>query len=206
MFKVTQEFNSFEELRLHLQDCRSCGLCQQRTIVVVGVGNTQAPVMFIGEAPGQQEDLRGEPFVGRSGQLMDKMLGYVGLSRNRNIYIANMVKCRPPQNRDPQREEVEACSHYLASQIRLINPRVIVCVGRIAAMALISPDYKVTKEHGRFFEKDGRLMMGTFHPAALLRNQNQKPDALEDFIGLRQKLLELGLFTEAELPFVPCEQ
>lgn len=203
---MTQDFESFDALRLHLQGCHSCSLCEQRTNVVVGVGNPTASVMLIGEAPGQQEDLRGEPFVGRSGQLMDKMLAYVGLSRQRNIYIANMVKCRPPQNRDPQKEEVAACNHYLESQIRLINPRIIVCVGRIAATALISPDYKVTKEHGRFIDKDGRLMMGTFHPASLLRNPNQKPEALEDLIGLRQKLLELGLFTEDELPFVPCDQ
>lgn len=161
--------------------------------------------MLIGEAPGENEDLRGEPFVGRSGQLMDKMLGYVGLSRTRNIYITNMVKCHPPQNRDPSKEELALCMEYLSSQIELINPCVIVCIGRIAATAIISPDYKVTRQHGTFEERDGRLLMGTFHPAALLRNPNNKPAAMEDLLGLRNKLLELNIYTSEELSFVSCE-
>lgn len=202
---MEKQYESFESLSQELLSCTRCGLCTTRTNVVVGVGNPLARVMLIGEAPGEQEDLRGEPFVGRSGQLMDKMLGYVGLSRHSNLYIANMVKCRPPQNRDPSKDELECCMEYLYAQIRLINPRIIVCIGRIAATALITPDYKVTREHGSFVEKDGMLMMGTFHPAALLRNPNNKPAGMEDLIGLRKKLLELGVFSEAELPFVPCE-
>ncbi|MEG1943424.1 MAG: uracil-DNA glycosylase, partial [Angelakisella sp.] len=134
-------YENFEALRTELLSCKRCGLCDGRTNVVVGVGNPKARVMLIGEAPGENEDLRGEPFVGRSGQLMDKMLGYVGLSRTRNIYITNMVKCHPPQNRDPSKEELALCMEYLSSQIELINPRVIVCIGRIAATAIISPDY-----------------------------------------------------------------
>lgn len=202
---MSKTYSSFEELSQELKTCTGCALCQTRTNVVMGVGNPHARVMLIGEAPGEQEDLRGEPFVGRSGILMDKMLGYVGLSRKTNLYIANMIKCRPPQNRDPAREETDCCMDYLHSQIALIHPRVIVCIGRIAATALISPDYKVTKEHGTFVERDGVLMMGTFHPAALLRNPNNKPTALEDLLGLRDKLLELGEFTAQELPFVPCD-
>ncbi|MEG2088072.1 MAG: uracil-DNA glycosylase [Angelakisella sp.] len=197
-------YPSFEALCTELRSCTNCELCKTRTNVVVGVGNPQAKVMLIGEAPGEQEDLRGEPFVGRSGQLMDKMLGYVGLSRHSNLYIANMLKCRPPQNRDPSKEEVECCLDFLRSQVQLIRPRVIVCIGRIAATALISPDFKVTKQHGDFIDKNGVLMMGTFHPAALLRNPNHTPDAMADLLKLRSKLLALGLFTEAELPFVEC--
>lgn len=181
-----------EELREEALTCRRCGLCETRTKVVFGVGSPKARVLFIGEGPGEQEDLSGQPFVGRSGQLMDKMLAYVGLSRQENIYIANMVKCRPPQNRDPAPAEVEACRPWLREQIALIDPAVIVCVGRIAAISLIDPQFKVTRQHGEFLEREGRLYMGTFHPAALLRNPHSKPDALEDFLGLRAKLEELG--------------
>lgn len=200
---INTAYASFEELASGLKDCKLCGLSECRTRVVVGVGNPKAAVLLIGEAPGEQEDLRGEPFVGRSGQLMDKMLGYVGLSRKRNIYITNMIKCRPPKNRDPSKEELSLCMEYLQKQIELINPRVIVCIGRIAATAIIAPDYKVTQQHGSFMERDGRLLMGTFHPAALLRNPNNKPAAMEDLFALRAKLLELGVYTPNELEFIP---
>ena len=131
------------------------------------------------------------PFVGRGGQLLDKFLAAVDLDRKKNIYIANMVKCRPPQNRDPSPEEQNECIGWLREQTRLLRPKIIVCLGRISATRLISPDFKVTKQHGQFFDKNGTLMMGTFHPAALLRNPNQKPEALEDFIALREKILEV---------------
>lgn len=202
---INTAYASFEELASGLRGCKRCGLCEGRTSVVVGVGNPTAAVLLIGEAPGEQEDLRGEPFVGRSGQLMDKMLWYVGLSRKKNIYITNMIKCRPPQNRNPSKEELSLCMEYLQKQIELINPSVVVCIGRIAATAIIAPDFKVSLQHGTFTERDSRLMMGTFHPAALLRNPNNKPAALEDLLGLRDKLLELGEFTAQELPFVPCD-
>lgn len=172
-------------------DCRACGLCETRHNVVFGVGNPQAEVLFIGEGPGENEDLQGEPFVGRAGKLLDVMLEAVGLSRRHNIYIANMVKCRPPQNRDPLPEEQEACAHWLSEQMRLINPKIVVCLGRIAAFHFISPDFKVTRQHGEFIEKDGVLYMGMFHPAAILRNPNQKPVAFEDFVKLRDKILEI---------------
>lgn len=178
--------NSLAELRETLRDCTACRLCEGRQKVVFGVGDDHARVMLIGEGPGQTEDERGEPFVGRGGQLLDKMLDAVGLSREKNIFIANMVKCRPPQNRDPQPDEMEACLPFLREQVRLIRPRIIVCVGRIAAQRLISPDFKVTKQHGEFYDKNGVLMMGTLHPAALLRNPTQKPMAFEDWLKLRE--------------------
>ncbi|MFV0496906.1 MAG: uracil-DNA glycosylase family protein [Candidatus Fimivivens sp.] len=180
--------NSLAALRDDLKDCQGCRLCEQRNNVVFGAGPADARVMLIGEGPGQNEDETGEPFVGRGGILLDKMLDAVALSRTSNIFIANMVKCRPPQNRDPQADEMEACLPFLREQVRLIRPRIIVCVGRISAQRLISPDFKVTKQHGAFFEKNGVLMMGTFHPAALLRNPNQKPMAFEDWLKLRDMI------------------
>lgn len=171
------------ELSASCQECRTCGLAAGRHHVVFGTGVSNANVMFIGEGPGEQEDLKGEPFVGRGGQLLDKMLQVVDLDRNRNIYIANMVKCRPPQNRDPMPEEVEQCIGYLRRQVALIRPKIIVCLGRVAATRIIRSDFKVTKEHGRFFPSGNTLLMGMFHPAALLRNPSQKPAALEDLCG-----------------------
>ncbi len=182
-----------EELRLQALGCRACKLCQTRTNVVFGTGNPHAQVMLIGEGPGETEDLQGEPFVGRGGKFLDKMLAHVDLSREKNIYIANMVKCRPPQNRDPEKDEVAACIGYLYRQIGLIKPKIIVCLGRVAACALIDPSFKVTKQHGQFFEKNGILMMGTMHPAALLRNPMYKPAALDDLVKLREKMDQLGL-------------
>lgn len=186
-------FDNFEELRENCLNCRQCGLCETRTNVVVGVGNPRSKVMFIGEGPGENEDLQGEPFVGRGGQLLDKMLAAVDLDRKTNVYIANIVKCRPPKNRDPLPEEQEACIGWLRNQVALIRPKIIVCLGRIAAMRIIKPDMKITREHGQFFEKNGTLMMATLHPAALLRNPNQKPAAFEDFLKLREKIDELRL-------------
>lgn len=186
-------FDNFEELKENCLNCRKCGLCETRTNVVVGVGNPRSKVMFIGEGPGENEDLQGEPFVGRGGQLLDKMLAAVDLDRKTNIYIANIVKCRPPKNRDPLPEEQEACIAWLRNQVALIRPKIIVCLGRIAAMRIIKSDMKITREHGQFFEKNGTLMMATLHPAALLRNPNQKPAAFEDFLKLREKIDELHL-------------
>ncbi|MBQ5397963.1 MAG: uracil-DNA glycosylase [Ruminococcus sp.] len=184
-------YNNFEELRKACENCRECSLCETRHNVVVGVGNPEAKVMFIGEGPGENEDLQGEPFVGRAGKLLDKMLLAVDLDRNRNIYIANIVKCRPPQNRDPKPEEQERCINWLRNQVKLIRPKIIVCLGRIAAQKLIDPNLKITKEHGTFIEKGGFLMMPMFHPAAILRNPNQKPEAFDDFLKLREKINEL---------------
>ena len=186
-------YDNFEELTQNCLNCRKCGLCETRTNVVVGVGNPRSGILFIGEGPGENEDLQGEPFVGRGGQLLDKMLAAVDLDRKKNIYIANIVKCRPPKNRDPLPEEQEACIEWLRNQVALIRPKIIVCLGRISAMRIIKPDIKITKEHGHFFEKNGVLMMATLHPAALLRNPNNKPAAFEDFLKLREKIDELHL-------------
>lgn len=184
---------NFEALKSQVTACTACELCKTRHNVVFGDGVPNAEVMFIGEGPGEQEDLQGRPFVGRAGQLLDKMLAVIDLDRSKNIYITNMVKCRPPQNRDPLPAEQEQCIAYLRGQVAAIRPKIIVCLGRIAACRLISKDFKVTKQHGMWFEKNGVLMMGTFHPAALLRNPVSKPAAMEDLLGLAAKAKELGL-------------
>lgn len=185
------KYSNWQELKDACMGCQNCPLGATRTNLVFGTGNENAEVLFVGEGPGENEDLQGEPFVGRGGKLLDKYLEAIDLSRDKNIYIANMVKCRPPHNRDPKPEEQEECIKWLREQFRLLRPKIIVCLGRISAQKLISPDFKVTKQHGEFFEKGGVLMMGTFHPAALLRNPNQKPAALEDFIKLRSKIEEI---------------
>ena len=190
-------YDNWQTLAADCSACRKCGLCETRHNVVVGVGNPNSKVLFVGEGPGENEDLQGEPFVGRGGQLLDKMLDAVDLSRKKNIYITNIVKCRPPNNRDPKPGEQTACIEWLRNQFALIRPEIIVCLGRIAAMKLIKEDIKITKEHGIFFEKNGVLMMGTLHPAALLRNPHNKPEAFEDFLKLREKINELGCDIDA---------
>ena len=185
-------YTHWDDLTAACESCQKCELCKTRTNVVVGVGNPLAEVMFIGEGPGENEDLQGEPFVGRAGKLLDKMLDAVELDRHTNVYIANIVKCRPPQNRDPKPEEQEQCIEWLRAQVRLIRPKVIVCLGRIAAAKIIKPDIKITKEHGMWFEKGGILMMPMLHPAALLRDPRKKPEAFQDFLTLREKLREIG--------------
>lgn len=185
--------SEFENLKNQCLSCRECPLNADRHNVVFGVGNENAKIMVVGEGPGEQEDLKGEPFVGKSGQLLDKYLSLIDLDRNSNIYIANIVKCRPPMNRDPKPEEQDICIGYLRQQVKLIKPRIIVCLGRIAAQKLISPDFRVTTQHGEFFEKGGILFMGTFHPSALLRTESNKPLALEDFQALRAKIKEEAL-------------
>jgi DNA polymerase len=157
---------------------------------VFGVGNREAELMFVGEAPGEQEDKTGIPFVGAAGQLLDKYLTAVGIERE-DVYIANILKCRPPQNRDPLPQEEAACIDYLREQVRLLKPRVIVCLGRISAQKLIKPDFAITKEHGQWFEKNGYLMTAVYHPAYLLRDPRKKEDMLEDMKRLAAKLKEL---------------
>lgn len=184
-------YSNWNELKKACAECQKCELCKTRHNVVVGVGNENADVMFIGEGPGENEDLQGEPFVGRAGKLLDKMLEAVDLDRNKNIYIANIVKCRPPQNRDPKPEEQEMCIEWLREQVRMIRPKIIVCLGRIATAKILKPDIKITKEHGIWFEKNGVLMMAMLHPAALLRDPRKKPEAFDDFLKLRDKLKEM---------------
>lgn len=183
--------NAWETLKNECENCKKCDLCNTRTNVVFGVGNEQSEIMFIGEGPGENEDLQGEPFVGRAGKLLDKLLYAVDLDRNKNIYIANIVKCRPPKNRDPFQDEQIECMDWLRAQTRLIRPKIIVCLGRIAGMKIIKPDLKISKEHGVFFDKNGTQVMAMYHPAAILRNPNLMEDALKDFITLRDKIKEI---------------
>lgn len=184
-------YKDISELKANCLNCKNCPLCETRKNVVFGEGNIQADIMFIGEAPGENEDLTGRPFVGRGGKLLDEMLATVDLNREKNIYIANSIKCRPPKNRDPSKTEQEACKFWLENQIKLINPKIIICVGRISAVKLIRKDFKIMKEHGQFFEKDNRLYMATLHPAAILRNPNNKSVALNDYVILKEKFSSL---------------
>lgn len=177
-------YMDWDSLKNECMGCRRCQLCETRNNVVFGVGAQDAEVLFIGEGPGEQEDLKGEPFVGRAGKLLDDMLELIDLDRSK-IYIANMVKCRPPKNRDPLNTEQEACSQWLKAQIALIKPRIIVCLGRIAAMKFIKDDFKITKEHGQWFIKDGIMVMALYHPAALLRDPRRRPETFEDLKTLQ---------------------
>ena len=185
----------WEELKSKCLSCRACSLADTRTNVVFGVGAPDAEVLFIGEAPGANEDAQGEPFVGRAGKLLDDMLAMIGLDRSR-IYITNSVKCRPPQNRDPLNTEKDACHGYLVQQLKLMQPKIIVCLGRISAMEIIKPDFKITQEHGQFFERDGVQMMALYHPAALLRDPHKKPDTFEDLKRLQAKIREICTHTD----------
>ena len=182
---------NWEALESTCRSCQRCALADTRTNVVFGVGNPKAEIMFIGEGPGENEDLQGEPFVGRGGKLLDEMLEIIDLSREKNIYIANMVKCRPPKNRDPLNTEQDACIDYLRNQVALIRPKIIVCLGRIAAMRVIKPDFKISQEHGQWFEKNGVWTTAFFHPAALLRDPRRKPEAFEDLKALQKKIKEV---------------
>ncbi len=178
---------TLEELNMRCQSCHGCALADTRTNVVFGCGNPSARLMFVGEAPGEQEDLSGIPFVGRAGQLLDKYLAYVDIPRE-DVYIANILKCRPPHNRDPQDQEAEICMAHLREQVRIIRPRLIVCLGRIAAGRLIHPDYKITKEHGTWVQKGAFEMTAVYHPSLLLRgNTTYKEEMLADMKAVAEK-------------------
>ena len=180
---------NWEQLEQACRACVKCGLCRTRTNVVFGVGNQKADVMFIGEGPGEQEDLKGEPFVGPAGKLLDDMMSIIDLDRSK-CYIANIVKCRPPMNRDPMETEQEACQDYLYEQIRLIQPKIIVCLGRIAATKLIREDFRITREHGTWTQKDGVWMTAIYHPSALLRDVSKRPETFDDLMAIRKKMEE----------------
>lgn len=179
-----------DELRVQVESCRRCPLCDGRTQTVFGVGNPHARVMFIGEAPGKNEDLQGEPFVGAAGKFLDEMLTIIDLGRH-NCYITNIIKCRPPKNRDPMQTEQDACIDFLRAQTKLLKPKIIVCLGRIAAMRLIRPDFKITREHGQFVEKGGILFTALYHPSALLRDETKRPDTFSDLKALQAKVREV---------------
>lgn len=171
---------TLETLRQQCAECTKCPLCATRTNVVFGTGNPDATILFVGEGPGRSEDESGVPFVGQAGKMLDNYLTAVGLRRE-DVFIANIVKCRPPQNRDPLPEEQDCCADWLEQQMSIINPKIVVCLGRISAKRLIDPDFKVTVQHGEVFEREGYKILGTFHPSALLRNPANKAPALEDF-------------------------
>ena len=172
-----------ETLKAQCGECTACELSKTRHNVVFGEGNGNADVMFVGEGPGETEDLTGRPFVGKAGILLDKMLLAADIDREK-VYIANIVKCRPPKNRDPEKSEEDACIGHLRNQVRLIRPKLIVCLGRIAACRLISPDFKVTRQHGEVINKGNISFIGTYHPSALLRYPENKPAAFEDMLKI----------------------
>jgi len=183
--------NDFELLKKEILVCQKCQLSKGRTNVVCGEGPFDAKIMCIGEGPGRDEDLQGRPFVGRSGQLLDKILSVCGFSRTENVFIGNIVKCRPPQNRAPFPEERATCIPYLHKQIEMINPKIIILLGATALNGLIDPLLKITKVRGNWLEWNGHIVMPTFHPSALLRNPNLKKDAWEDFKKVVAKYREL---------------
>ncbi len=186
-----RSMSELELLRKECGDCLRCELGRTRTNLVFGTGNENAKLMFVGEGPGEQEDLQGIPFVGRAGKLLDDMLGMFELSRD-DVYIANIVKCRPPKNRDPLPEERDACYPWLERQIRLVNPKLLVCLGRIAAMRFIDPQYRITREHGQWVSRDGREITAIYHPAALLRDPRRRPEAFDDMKEIARRLKSLG--------------
>lgn len=167
------------------ESCGECGLRESASRVVFGKGNPNAVVMLVGEAPGADEDRQGEPFVGKAGQLLDKILDAAGINRE-DIYITNAVKCRPPMNRPPKTTEADSCAPYLTRQIEIIAPKIIVCLGSVAAKRLIHPDAKITLVRGRVFKKGPIKIVSTFHPAALLRDPNKKKPCWDDFKTIRQ--------------------
>lgn len=182
--------SQWNELKAQCLQCQKCPLHTTRHQVVFGVGRENADIMFIGEGPGEHEDLQGEPFVGAAGKLLDDMLSIIDVNRT-NCYIANIVKCRPPMNRDPKDEEQDACIAYLQKQIELVNPAIIVCLGRIAAKRILDPDYRITKDHGKWLCRNGVWMTAIYHPSALLRDPGKRPETFDDLMEIRQKLRDV---------------
>lgn len=180
--------------------CHECALCQTRKNVVFGVGNREAEILLVGEGPGANEDEQGIPFVGKAGQLLDDMLALIGLDRTK-VYIANIVKCRPPGNRDPINVEQDACIGYLRRQMELISPKIIICLGRVAAMRLIDEKFKITKEHGVWSDVEGRRVTAIYHPAALLRDPNRLPETFDDLKEIKKEILRLCPGTKLNDPW-----
>ena len=179
---------------------RECALCQTRHSVVFGTGNPQAEVLLVGEAPGANEDEQGIPFVGRAGKFLDDMLAIIGLDRTK-VYITNIVKCRPPGNRDPLNVEQDACIGYLHRQIALIRPKILVCLGRVAAKRLIDPKFLITKERGQWRDVDGMRVMATYHPSALLRDPAKRPEAFDDLKSLQREIERVCPNTALDRPW-----
>jgi uracil-DNA glycosylase family 4 len=186
---------TWQELQTACNSCQRCALYETRTNVVFGEGCPDAEVMFVGEGPGENEDLQGRPFVGRAGKLLDEMLKIIHLDRTKNIYIANMVKCRPPKNRDPLNSEQEACIDWLREQFKLIRPKIVVCLGRIAAVSMIGSSFKITRDHGKWYDKNGVQFFAIYHPAALLRDPRKRPETFDDLKELERKIKEICTHT-----------
>ena len=182
----------WQTLESACMQCTRCGLCETRGKVVFGTGNPNADIMFIGEGPGEQEDLKGEPFVGPAGKLLDDMLSIIDLDRT-NCYIPNIVKCRPPHNRDPLQTEQDACIDYLRNQVALIKPKMIICLGRIAATRIIREDYRITREHGQWTESNGVWLTAIYHPSALLRDVSKRPETFLDLLTIQEKIRQLDV-------------
>ena len=183
------DWNQLQESCLN---CTACELCQRRKNVVFGVGNQNADIVFVGEGPGEQEDLQGVPFVGPAGKLLDDMLSIIDLDRTK-VYICNVVKCRPPGNRDPKEEEQEACNGFLRNQIELLNPKIMVCLGRIAAQKMIAPNFRITRDHGTWHQIGGIWATAIYHPSALLRDMHKRPETFRDLLSIRQAAKNLGI-------------
>ena len=186
---------SWELLESQVEACRMCGLCEHIQHKVPGQGDHHSPLMFIGEGPGQVEDEQGLAFVGPAGQLLTRMLLAIDLPRDR-VYICNVVKCRPPNNRVPEPQEAADCMLHLRMQVALVRPKVIVLLGSTAAKNTLGEDIRITRDRGKWFERKGVWMMPTYHPSALLRDTSKKRDAWEDMQSLRDKLMELGLYSD----------
>ncbi len=185
--KFLEKINSLDELKKYLDGCKKCKLYKNRKNIVFGEGNPDAELVFVGEAPGREEDIEGRPFVGEAGRLLTRIIKAMGLER-RDVYICNVVKCRPPRNRDPEIDEIKACLPFLKTQLRIISPKVICTLGRIAAQALIGRDFKITQQRGRWYSYKDIPVMPTFHPAYLLRNPSQKKYVWEDMKKIMEKL------------------
>ena len=181
---------SWTQLQEDIFACNRCRLCETRTNVVPGEGNPKARLMFIGEGPGRDEDLQGRPFVGRSGELLTRMIAAIGMDRD-EVYICNIVKCRPPQNRNPEPDEAAACLNYLRAQFALVRPDVVVLLGKVACRYVLQAEISVMRDHGKWFERKGTWFMPTYHPSALLRDPSKKREAWDDFQKIRDKLSEM---------------
>ena len=188
----TPEMESdFEALKEKILHCTGCPLARERNNVIFGEGNRNGGIMIIGEAPGRDEDLQGRPFVGLSGQLLDKILAACGFNRTEHVFISNIVKCRPPDNRVPSPGEAEVCMPWLLNQIEIIDPKIMILLGATALKYMAGPEYKITRDRGKWISCHGRLTMPVYHPAALLRNPGLKRDTWEDFKKITFKYREL---------------
>jgi len=184
-------YETIEELEKSIVDCKKCKLCNNRTNIVFGTGNKNADIMFIGEGPGADEDAQGVPFVGKAGKLMDMAFDGIGIKRE-DVYIANIVKCRPPANRNPEKDEAVACMDYLRNQVMIIKPKIIVLLGSVALKNILGEEYGITSSRGKWIEKKGIVYMPTWHPAALLRDNSKKIEFWQDLQEVYKKIMNFN--------------